>query len=67
MAEGGLQGNRKSDIVGRVGGEEFAVLLPETNITRARIVAERIRKRIAAQPLKAHEAQIQDHYEYRHR
>jgi len=58
VTEACLQGKRKSDIVGRVGGEEFAVLLPETNITRARIVAERIRKRIAAQMLKAHTAQF---------
>ena len=29
-----------------VGGEEFAVLLPETTLSRARLVAERIRKRV---------------------
>ena len=59
MADACLQGKRKSDIVGRVGGEEFAILLPETSLSRARIVAERIRKRIAAQTLKAHEAHFQ--------
>jgi diguanylate cyclase (GGDEF)-like protein len=58
MAEACLQGKRKSDIVGRVGGEEFAVLLPETSLTRARVVAERIRKAVAKQPLRAHEAQF---------
>ncbi len=31
------------DAVGRLGGEEFALLLPETSIANARIVAERIR------------------------
>ena len=41
-----LDGKRKSDIVGRLGGEEFAVLLPETSLSRARMVAERIRKRV---------------------
>ncbi|WP_247494232.1 sensor domain-containing diguanylate cyclase [Bradyrhizobium sp. 164] len=41
-----LDGKRKSDIVGRLGGEEFAVLLPETSLSRARIVAERIRKHV---------------------
>ena len=58
VTEACLQGKRKSDIVGRVGGEEFAVLLPETNLTRARIVAERIRKHIAARMLKSNEAQF---------
>ena len=57
MAEACLQGKRKSDIVGRVGGEEFAVLLPETSLTRARVVAERIRKAVAKQSLRADEAQ----------
>src|SRR6185312_2095825 len=55
VTEACLLGKRKSDIVGRVGGEEFAVLLPETNLTRARIVAQRIRKHIAARMLKAQE------------
>jgi len=59
MASACLKGKRKSDIVGRVGGEEFAVLLPETSLSRAKIVAERIRKHIAGQTLKAHDAHFQ--------
>jgi diguanylate cyclase (GGDEF)-like protein len=39
---------RKSDIFGRIGGEEFALLLPETDPGAARDVAERIRKTIEA-------------------
>lgn len=34
---------RESDIVGRWGGEEFLVILPETSIENANIVAEKIR------------------------
>lgn len=39
---------RSIDIVGRLGGEEFAVLLPETDCTAAVEVAERLREAIAA-------------------
>ena len=38
---------RKTDILGRYGGEEFVILLPETNLEVARNVAERLRKRIS--------------------
>ena len=34
---------RTSDLIGRVGGEEFAVILPETDLERAVKIAERIR------------------------
>lgn len=37
---------RNSDFIGRIGGEEFAVLLPETELDRALIIGERIRDRI---------------------
>ncbi len=37
---------RKTDIVARLGGEEFAVLMPETEQTAAVQVAERIRENI---------------------
>lgn len=39
---------RNVDIVGRYGGEEFAVLLPETDVDEALQVAERLRKAVAA-------------------
>ena len=39
---------RRADVFGRYGGEEFAVLLPETPLADALLVAERIRAAIAA-------------------
>jgi len=38
--------SRKSDIVSRWGGEEFLILLPNTNINGSMIIAEKIRKNI---------------------
>ena len=37
---------REIDIVGRVGGEEFAVILPHTSADGAVVVAERVRAQI---------------------
>ena len=48
---------RDTDIVFRYGGEEFIVLLPETMIVEAHIIAERIRKAIAEYPFKNGHAQ----------
>jgi diguanylate cyclase (GGDEF)-like protein len=42
-------GLRASDLCGRIGGEEFCLLLPETRLKEAVKVAERIRSRLAAQ------------------
>jgi len=38
---------RKYDLVGRLGGEEFALLLPDTGIDAARVAAERLRETVA--------------------
>ncbi|SDG36016.1 MULTISPECIES: diguanylate cyclase [unclassified Duganella] len=49
---------RDSDQMGRLGGAEFALLLPRTSLEDASMVAERIRNAVAAQPVKAEKAII---------
>ncbi|SDD73376.1 GGDEF domain-containing protein [Actinokineospora iranica] len=39
---------RKGDVVGRFGGEEFVLLLPDTDAAQATVVAERVRMGVAA-------------------
>jgi diguanylate cyclase (GGDEF)-like protein len=41
---------RQTDVVARIGGEEFAMLLPETTEAAAEIAAERLRKAIQDHP-----------------
>ena len=41
---------RKEDFVGRYGGEEFAIILTNTGLSGARVVAERLRVAIAKRP-----------------
>jgi diguanylate cyclase (GGDEF)-like protein len=43
-----LAGKRTNDALGRLGGEEFALLLPETTHAAALVVAERIRQQVQA-------------------
>ena len=38
---------RPNDLVARFGGEEFAVLLPETTLDNAKIIAERLRNHVS--------------------
>jgi diguanylate cyclase (GGDEF)-like protein/PAS domain S-box-containing protein len=42
---------RSADIMGRYGGEEFTILLPETNLLAAHYLAERLRTHIAGSPV----------------
>jgi diguanylate cyclase (GGDEF)-like protein len=37
---------RETDVVGRYGGDEFVIVLPETPLNGAMIIAERIRKKV---------------------
>jgi diguanylate cyclase (GGDEF)-like protein/PAS domain S-box-containing protein len=46
-----LESLRGSDVMGRLGGEEFAVILPETNHAAAMEAAERLRQHIAEKPI----------------
>lgn len=50
---------RKQDIPARYGGEEFSVILPRTNKDEAKIIAERIRRKIMDFPFKNKEIQPQ--------
>jgi len=37
---------RTTDVIGRMGGEEFSILLPETDLAATQIMADRLRKRV---------------------
>ena len=50
---------RDTDLLARYGGEEFVITLPETALSAACEVAERIRKTIAETPLALKSAAIQ--------
>lgn len=42
---------RKSDIAARFGGEEFFILLPETNLEKAKLITARVHEAIKSEPL----------------
>jgi diguanylate cyclase (GGDEF)-like protein len=52
IAQIARQEMRSDDILARFGGEEFIALLAQTRLTEAEIIAERLRKSIAAAELK---------------
>lgn len=49
---------REIDLLGRYGGEEFSVLLPETDTAGAVHVAERLRHAVAARTFKAYDETV---------
>lgn len=49
---------RDWDIMGRMGGEEFAVLLPETDATQALQVAERLRQAVSSTDVHIEEGKV---------
>ncbi len=49
---------REVDILARIGGEEFAIILPQTAIEEASNLAERIRQRIEAERIQHNTLQI---------
>ena len=49
---------RTTDIVCRYGGEEFAMIFPETHLNLAVKVADRIREQVASQPVQTEDGEI---------
>ena len=49
---------RETDIIGRTGGEEFAILLPETDMESAYQLAERVRSSVASATLNFHRSTL---------
>lgn len=51
MAQHMSSGLRKVDQLGRIGGEEFLVFSPQTDLEGLRTLAERLRKQVALEPI----------------
>jgi diguanylate cyclase (GGDEF)-like protein len=53
-----LAGVRRIDLIGRLGGEEFAIVLPAVTPETAGMVGERLRSSVAGHPLQCESKQI---------
>lgn len=49
---------RRSDTLGRMGGEEFCVFLPDTDLDGARVVAERVRQTISERQIETGDSAV---------
>jgi diguanylate cyclase (GGDEF)-like protein len=49
---------RKADMAARYGGEEFTVILPNTALAGACVLAERLRQAVAASPIRVKEQEV---------
>jgi diguanylate cyclase len=49
---------RPSDFLARIGGEEFVILLPSTNVQAGLVIGERIRAAIAAMDIKSEQNRV---------
>lgn len=50
---------RQSDVLGRIGGEEFAILLADTDLSQAEEIAERLRTRLTLSKIKLPDTDIE--------
>jgi diguanylate cyclase (GGDEF)-like protein len=59
VADIGRRSIREVDLMGRMGGEEFALLLPQTGLDAALVVAERFRQNLADTGLETDKGRIE--------
>ncbi len=52
------QSLRSSDLAGRIGGEEFLLVLPETELAGAALLAQRLRESVAQTPIPLPETEL---------